>query len=446
MAETTVNPDISVTAPPPPAAGQYTEADISVLKGLEAVRKRPGMYIGDTDDGTGLHHLVYEVVDNSVDEALAGHCDAHRRRDPHRQLGDHPGQRPRHPGRHAPDREQAGGRGRDDRAARRRQVRQQQSTRSRAACTAWASRASTPCRVLAQGRISSATARSWFQSSSSRGKPDSPMWSDRQDCEGTRHEGDVPSPTPRSSPTIELQLRHPRSTPLRELAFLNKGLKISPIARTTQRQGTGPSDFYEGGIVEAFVRDLNKNKQPLHPKPIYFEGREGRGVTVEIALQYERQLRREPSTASPTTSTTATAAPTSTGFRAALTRTVNAVRAEPQPVKEGREGRASPATTPRGPDRGHLGALGAGPSSRRRPRTSWSRARSRAGREHRERQARGWMEEHPPSRQVDRREAACSPPGPRSGPQGARPDPPQGRLDSLAARQAGRLFRRKIRR
>ena len=254
----------------------YDESQIQVLEGLEAVRKRPGMYIGTTSS-RGLHHLVYEIVDNSIDEALAGFCSHievtinednsitvvdNGRGMP---VGIHPKM-----GRstievimtvlHAGGKFGGGG------------YKVSGGLHGVGASVVNALSEACEVTVTREGKV-------WQQKYSRGNILGDVTQIGESDGHGTKTWF---KPDHEIFETTEFEFEILQSR-LRELAFLNKGIRIT-LSDKREGQEKGETYYYEGGIKE-FVNYLNRNKDVLHPEPIYVEG-EKDGIIAEVSLQY----------------------------------------------------------------------------------------------------------------------------------------------------------------
>ena len=315
------SPDIPPDIPPGVDPATYTSSNITVLEGLEAVRKRPGMYIGDTST-RGLHHLVYEVVDNSIDEALAGHCDyvdVVLNLDGSVTVSDNGRGIPidLHKTENKPAVEvvltvlHAGGK--------------------------FDSNSYKVSGGLHGVGVSCVNALSeWLEVEVRRDGEIHHMRFERgktaKDLEVLGKTGESGTritfmPDYQIFETMEFS-RDLLTNRLREMAFLNRGVKV------ILRDGGDAwrEEFqYEGGIAE-FVKHLNENKQPLHDDVMFFTKQKD-GVDVEIAMQYTSAYAEHIFSFANNINTHEGGTHLS-GFRSALTRTVNAYGRKNKLVKD----------------------------------------------------------------------------------------------------------------
>ena len=304
-----------------PQASDYSADNIKVLEGLEAVRKRPGMYIGDTSE-RGLHHLVYEAVDNSIDEALAGYCDkidVTIHIDNSVTVIDN--------GRgipvdiHSTEKVSAAevvltklhAGGKFDKAS----YKVSGGLHGVGISVVNALSETLEVEIKRDGKV--------YQQSYKRGEPQGPLKEVGKSKErGTRV---TFKPDTQIFETIEFSFDI-LSQRLRELAFLNRGVKITIEDERSQKKH---ELFYKGGIV-SFVEHLNRAKSAIHAKVIYLQG-EKEGIDVEIAMQWNDGY-AENVFSFANNINTQEGGTHLIGFKSALTRTVNSYAIESGQLKK----------------------------------------------------------------------------------------------------------------
>ncbi len=288
----------------------YDSSNIKILEGLEAVRKRPAMYIGGTGQD-GLHHLIYELVDNSVDEAIAGHCteiEVILHIDGRVTVNDNGRGIPvdLHKGKNISAAEvvmtvlHAGGKFDKD------TYQVSAGLHGVGVSVVNALSKSLELEIKREGKV--------YQQKYERGKPITTL----KNIGNTNTNGTKIIILPDNDIFLDVNFSFDiLSKRLRELSFLNRGLKIHIH---DERDGRKHDFIYEGGIV-SFIKHLNKSKKTIHPKPIYI-AREKEDCILELALQYNDGYQEEMFTFVNNVNTKDGGTHLS-GFRSALTRTIN---------------------------------------------------------------------------------------------------------------------------